>query len=641
MKFDEPGIFYVPDIYKRERVAPTERAPRIPPPIPETGWVPRADYPDLSAAKALAFDTETFDPTLSTQGIGSRRGGYIVGFSVAVEGWSRYYPIAHSIGPNLDKEPAMRWLKDQLERERQLKVVANGMYDCDYLWYEGIKVKGPFWDVLWADPLINEYEWSYSLDAVAQRRLNKRKETSVLYKWCAAAYGGPEDDTQRANIWRSPSTLVGPYAEVDASLPLEIMPVQKARLEAMAQDEICDMEMRLLPLLLQMRLRGVRIDLKRCEEVDAELTLGIDKLQNHLKVNVYAAEELAKLCDAESIQYPKTALGNPSFVKDWLLAHPHPKLQQVAELRTLHKMRDTFIRGHLMGSHINGRVHCELHPLRADEYGTVSGRFSCSNPNLQQIPARHPYWARIIRSCFIPEEGEVWGKDDLSQIEFRLGVHYGKGNVEPIREQYRNDPKTSFYKLAASMTGLDYTPAKSLSLGSLYGMGLDKFALTTGRTVEEAKPIFFEFHRKLSFMKSTYYHYSKYAEETRTAYEDGWVRTIGGRLCHLQEGLEHKALNRLLQGSCADWIKRAMLDAYEGGVLDVLTLLLTVHDELDQSIPRTQAGAEAARELHSMMANAYVLNIPVYASVGVGRSWGQLQELVSPEALDLAALEAA
>lgn len=626
MRFDDEGLFYVPEVYRRkERVAASERPNRPLPPIPETGWVARAEFPDLSSAKVIAFDTETFDPELRQRGPGPRRGGYIVGVSVAVDGWARYFPVAHSLGGNLDKAQVFAWLKDQL-RGPQLKVGANILYDLDFLSYEGVKVGGRFYDIQYADPLIYEYERSYSLDAIASRRIGKHKESEAVYQWCSEAYGGPANDDQRSNLWRAPVELVGPYAEADAALPLEVMRAQIPLLRDRDQIEIARMEFGLIPLLLQMRQRGVRIDLKRCQEVDDELSREIDAMKSVLKVNVFAAEEIASLCRQEKIDFPSTPTGKPSFTKDWLKRHPHPKMQQVTHLRTLHKMRDTFVRGSLLGTHINGRVHCELHPLRSDQYGTVSGRFSSANPNLQQIPARDPKWGPVIRSCFIPEEGEVWMKNDLSQIEFRLGVHYGVGEVESIREQYRRDRRTSFYKVAAQMTGLEYAPAKALSLGSLYGMGLDKFAETTHLSVAEAEPIFYEFHRKLSFMRRTYNHYAEHVRQTQSENEDGWVRTIGGRLCHLQEGFEHKALNRKLQGSCADWIKRAMLEAYEAGVTQELFLSLTVHDELDSSVPRTRAGAQAARELHRLLENSYLLSIPVYAGVDLGASWGTLEE---------------
>jgi DNA polymerase I-like protein with 3'-5' exonuclease and polymerase domains len=642
-RFDDPGLFYVPEIYKKkERAERSAPAPRAPPPIPETGWVARAEFPTLRGARAIAIDTETYDPDLKSKGPGPRRGGYIVGVSVAVDGWSRYYPIAHSMGGNLDKKTVLSWLKEQLAGP-ELKVGANLLYDLDFLHYEGIKVGGRFYDVTYADPLIYEYHPSYSLESIMQRRLGRGKETPLLYKWLSEAYGGHEDASQRANIWRAPVQLVGPYAESDAWGPLETMRAQIPELRKRDQIDIAKMEMGLIPLLLEMRIRGVPINVKRCQILDDELTVGAKEIAEQLKINVYAADEIAALCDKEGIKYPRTPTGKPSFVKDWLKRHPHPKMQLITKLRTLYKMRDTFVRGTLLGCHINGRVHCELHPMKSDEYGTVSGRFSSANPNLQQVPNRDPEWGPKIRSAFCAEDDDLWNKDDLSQIEFRLGIHFGvdskrNGNLESIREQYRADHTLSFYKVAQAMTGLEYIESKSLSLGSLYGMGKDKFALTTHRSLEEAAPIYEEFHRKLSFMRDTYEHWAKYAEGTRSNDEDGWVRTIGGRLCHLQPDYEHKALNRKLQGSCADWIKRTMLEAYQAGIFDVNPLLLTVHDELDSSVRRTKIGAEACVELQRILVNAYPICIPVLAGIDLGPSWGELEEF-EPEAVSKRLLE--
>jgi DNA polymerase I-like protein with 3'-5' exonuclease and polymerase domains len=627
MRFDEPGLFYIPEIYRREKPTKTDKAPRVLPPIPETGWTAKEEFPDLSRAKIIGIDTETYDPDLKEKGPGPRRDGYIVGVSVSADGnWSRYFPVAHSMGQNLNKEKVFAWLKEQL-RGPQLKVGANLMYDLDFLHYEGVHVGGRFYDVCWADVLIDEHQWSYSLESISRRRLaGEGKETSLLYQWCADAYGGKPDDSQRANIWRTPAELVGPYAEADASLPPSIMRAQIPLLTAMDQIEIARLEFGLIPLLLRMRWNGVRIDLPKCQQLDDDLTVEIDRLQKEIGVNVYAGDELAALCQREGIDYVKTDAGNPSFVKAWLETHPHPTMQKVAGLRKVRKLRDVFVRGHLLGSHINGRVHCILHPLRSDEYGTVSGRFSATDPNLQQISARDKVWSPRVRGAFLPEEGEVWGKNDMSQIEFRLGVHFGKGNVAPVREEYINNHKVSFYKIAAALTGLEYTPAKSLSLGTLYGMGLDKFAEMTGLPIDEARRIFNTFNRRLPFMRDTNQWWAKYAEENASETSDGWVRTIGGRLCHLPKGQEHKALNRLLQGSCADWIKQAMLDAYEDGVFDVLTLLLTVHDELDDSIPRTREGFEAIKELHHIMVNTFSLNVPVLVGMDLGPNWGTLEE---------------
>lgn len=630
-------MFWLPEVYKKaERVKADDRAPRVLPPIPETGWVAKEHFPDLSAAKVIAVDTETCDPDLLIKGPGCRRGGYIAGVSIAVDDWAAYYPVAHSMGQNLDRAKVFAWLRDQLGRELQPKVGANLLYDLDFLSCEGVDVKGPLFDVLYADPLLNEYENSYSLDAVAERRIGERKEGSLLYQWCADAYGGKPDDKQRANIWRTPAELVGPYAEQDARLPLRILRAQWKMMQEKGLLDIFRMECELMPLLLKLRQRGVRVDLARRQEIDDELSVTIEALRKEIGVNVYAAEELAQLCDREGISYPRTEkAGRPSFVKKWLLEHPHPTLRRVSELRQLYKLRDTFLRGALLNSQIDGVIHCEFNPLRSDEYGTVSGRYSSSHPNLQQIPIRTEA-GRRVRECFIPHDPElVWMKNDLSQIEFRLGTHYGVGDgAEDARNTYRRDPKTDFYTMAMEFTGLPRQDTKSISLGTLYGMRERKFAAMTGRSLEEAFEVFGQFNQRLPFMRATYDHYAEEAQR------EGYVRTIGGRICTLDPDYTHKALNRKLQGSCADWIKRAMLNAYRAGLFDVLYLYLTVHDELDSGVPRSAAGVEAARELHHILCTPYELSIPVLAGIDVGKNWGELKECELGD-FTLEALEAA
>jgi DNA polymerase I-like protein with 3'-5' exonuclease and polymerase domains len=639
MRFDDSGIFWEPFKYQKQKATKSDPTPRVLPPVPDTKWKPREYFPDLSRARAISLDTETYDPDLKEQGPGVRRDGYIVGVSLATEdGFKAYYPVAHSMGENLDKAKVFRYLDDQLSRPNQPKVGANILYDLDFLAEAGVRVAGPFYDVCYADPLIYEYEYEYNLDIIAQRRLGESKETSLLYQWCADAYGGKPDGDQRANIWRSPSTLVGPYAETDAVLPLRIIRKQMELLRAMGCAQVFEMECRLIPLLLRMRRRGVRVDLQRAQEIDDELSKKIDTLQKEVGIDVYAADQIQALCDAEGISYPFTPKvekigkdglpyisgGNPSFTKKWLEGgeHRHPKLQGVSALRKFYKLRDAFVRNAILNCHVNGRVHCELHPLRSDEYGTVSGRYSSSHPNLQQIPARDPYWGPRIRSAFIPEDGCAWMKNDLSQIEFRLGVHFGVGQgIEEVRERYRRDHKTDFYNVCVDITGVERQGSKSISLGTLYGMGYKKLALMYGWPLEEAKEKYERFNSGLPFMRETLQHYLKEGEEF------GFVRTIGGRVCHAEPEYLYKMLNRKLQGSCADWIKKSMLEAYESGVLELLDLSLTVHDELDSGVPPTNEGADAARELHRIMVNTYELCIPVLAGTDFGRNWGELEEI--------------
>lgn len=637
MRFEESGLgLWTPFRYERPAKVSTSREvmPKTLPPIPETGWKIPTDFPDLSAAEHLGFDTETFDPDLKSKGPGCRRDGYICGVSIATSDlqFVRYYPVRHADGNNCNPEQVFRWLGDQLKRKKQAKVGVNCMYDLDFLQYEGVEVEGPIYDCSYADALIDEYAFSYSLEAMSQRRLGVGKETDLLYQWCADAFGGNPDATQRAHIWHAPTTLVGPYAESDASLPIRLFKEQ-VRLLRMQPGGVStlSMECRLIPLLLRMRRDGVPIDLDRCAQLETELTASITESSKRMGLDVYVGAQIAQYCDERGIKYPRTSPsdahpdGQPSFVKDWLESHEDAGLREVAKLRKLHKLRDTFVQSALMGCHINGRIHTTLHPLRSDEYGTVGGRFSSSDPNLQQIPVRDKYWGPRMRSCFIATPGKVWTKLDLSQIEYRLGAHYGVGpNAEEVRQRYIDDPKTDFYKMVVDLTQLDRDTSKAVALGTLYGMREKKYAMVSKKPFAIASAEFEQFNEGLPFMRATYDYHQELAELNGAAAEDGraYIQTIGGRVCHLDRGFEHKALNRRLQGSCADWIKKSMLDAYDAGIFDILDLYLTVHDELDVAATKTKQAFEAIQELHYIMCSAYDLSIPVRCSADMGPRWG-------------------
>lgn len=649
---------------------PTGTVPRSMPPIPNTGWVTPDSFPRLDSAKIIAIDTETRDPCLLELGPGVRRDGHMVGISVGTEDGHRwYFPFGHEYGGgNLDKAAVIRWAKEELTRPGQLKVGANLSYDLDYLAEEGVHVQGPFFDVQIAEPLIDENARSYSLENLAIKHLGEHKVDEELYKWSANAYGGkPTRRQQAGNIYRCPVALVGPYAEGDADLPLRIREKQIKLLESEHLLHISDIEHRLIPLLLAMRRRGVRLDMAKAQRIDDDLSariirdeLALERAAGGRKININSGDDIAVLFDRLGIEYPRTRTGKPSFTAQWLERHEHPITTIIKDLRKWYKARDTFIRGYVFKYAINGRIHCQFNQLKGDEYGTVSGRFSSSLPNLQNIPARDEEIGPMIRSLFIPEDGEDWVCDDWSQIEYRLLVHYAMGESgEAARQQYRDDPSTDFHVYCADITGLDRKPAKGINFGLVYGMGKPHLAESLGRTIAEAEPIFKKYHSSLPFVKETFDAVSEVAGRR------GWIKTFMGRRArfHLfesavyqkdkkREDMEalteesakarkeagdaqwkkyrraflHKALNRLLQGSAADIMKAAMVQIWESGVCDVIGApLLTVHDELDSSVPRTAEGRDAKAEIKRIMENTVKLKVPLKVDEEVGPNWSEVE----------------
>lgn len=635
----------------KEKRAPVSQS-YYQPPIPVTGWAPPGEFPRLEAAKVLAIDCETKDPNLLEMGPGGiRRDGHIVGISVGTEDGGRwYFPMRHEIGGgNMDAEQVLRWARDELTRPGQTKVGANLLYDCEWLTSEGVDVAGPFIDVQYQEALLDENAKSYSLETLAQKYLGEGKQSNALYEWCAAAYGGQPMGKQRANIYRAPAALVGPYAESDVDLPLRLATLQKTALADQGLSDLADLENALIPMLLAMRRRGVRVDLAAGNALNDRLATELAALQREHPCDMWAAAQIAARCDALGIDYPRTEKGNPSFTAAWLKVQERPFLAALNKMRGIDKLRGTFIEGHVLGHLVDGRVHTQFHPLRGDENGTVSGRFSSSLPNLQNIPSRDDTLAPLIRGLFLPDEGERWVRFDWSQIEYRALVHYARGGgADESRRMYCDDPTTDFHRMVSELTGIDRKPAKNINFGLVYGMGVKKMAASLGRSEEATRALFEQYHTTLPFVKATF------DAASQAAAQRGYTKTLLGRrrrfelweprqwdkdseACSkeaaeaawgkgIRRAYTHKALNSILQGSAADIMKKAMVDIWQSGVCDVLGApLLTVHDELDWSAPATPEADEALRESQRIMEQCVTLRVPLRAEREEGPNWGNLE----------------
>lgn len=642
-----------------------EMAPRI----PDNGWTTPAVFPRLDAAKRIAIDLETKDPLLLTKGPGEIRGdGHICGVGVGVDTGERwYFPMRHEFGGgNMNPDMVLNWCRDELTRPHQEKVGANIMYDVSWLRAEGVHVAGTLRDVSYAEALLNENARSYSLNAIAKKWLNEGKSDDALYKWLAATYGGkPTRRQQGGRIHMAPAQLVGPYCEGDVDLPLRAYDLQRKELEAQGLLDLFDMESKLTPLLLDMRWHGVRVDEERAGEVSAIIHKKTDDAQAILndaagcEINADSNNDIAAMFDRQGIKYPTTAAGNPSFVKEWLEQHDSPLAQNIVAVRKYAKAVSTFIDGGILSNVVNGRIHGQFHPLKSDENGTVTGRFSSSTPNLQNFPSRDKELASLIRSLFIPNEGHPnWRRYDYSQIEYRLLAHYAKGaGADDVRQQYLDNPRTDFHEMVRQLvfkvTGnlLDRKPTKNINFGLCYGMGKPKLIRQLGLSQAAGDKLFNAYHTGAPFVRETY------EAAMSTAKTRGYVKTLLGRRRRfdfweprqwsedkekprsydaavnewgenaIQRAGAHAALNAVLQGSSADIIKLAMVTAYEAGIFDVIGVpLVTVHDELDHSDDGTPEAAEAFKELQHTMETCTTLKVPVLADAEVGPNWGNLQE---------------
>ena len=612
---------------------------------PPSEWTPPEKFPDLSDAKEIAVDLETYDPNIKETGPGWAVGnGYIAGVAIAVEGWKGYFPIRHEGGGNFDE----RILKKQVQRIMDLpcdKIFHNASYDVGWLRWWGVEVKGKIIDTLIAAPLIDENRFRYSLNELGKDYLKETKSEALLYE--AAKEWGVN---AKAEMWKLPAMYDGPYAEQDADLTLRLWNHFKLELIKQELSSIFDLETRLFPCLLDMKTKGVRVDLAKAEKIKKNLQKKEDFLLFQIKkdtgvdVDIWAAVSVAKAFDKLDIRYDRTLKSNqPKFDKNFLSTHKHPLAKMVVQAREFNKARTTFIDTILTHQH-HGRIHADINQMRSDTGGTVTGRFSYSNPNLQQIPARNKDIGPLIRSIFVPDEGCKWGSFDYSQQEPRVLVHFAaltggglKGADEVIESYKTEDP--DFHQAVADMAGIDRRTAKTINLGMMYGMGKGKLASELGLGKEDTEDLFAKFHANVPFVKQLM------EQATRKAEHTGFLRTLLGRKCRfdlweprvfgihkalplweaekeygrdLKRAWTYKALNRLIQGSSADMTKKAMVDLYEEGII----AHIQVHDELNCSI---DSDGEK-NKIKEIMENTVELKVPLKVDAEIGPSWGEIKK---------------
>tara|TARA_R110000851_G_scaffold63101_3_gene144479 strand:+ start:1260 stop:3104 length:1845 start_codon:yes stop_codon:yes gene_type:complete len=611
---------------------------------PESNWSIPEIFPKFSDNERIAIDLETYDPHLLTSGPGwATNRGHMVGVGVATKDWKGYFPIRHEGGGNLDEAVVLRWLQNTLSSTKREVIFHNALYDVGWLRREGVDVKGKILDTMFAAPIVDENRYSYSLDALGQTYCGEKKDESLLQD-AALAWGV----NPKAEMYKLHSKYVGPYGEQDAALTLKLY--EKLRMELREQnlEPIYEIECKLIPLLLEMRWRGVRVDEQKAEDVSKNLSLQEQKLQIEIKrkygedVNLWANASLQKIFDKNNLPYPRTEKGMPSFQRQWLESHEHELPQMIVRARKLNKARTTFIDKMISEHAVNGRIHAEAHPLRSDAGGTVSGRFSYSNPNLQQVPARDPELGTMIRSLFIPEEKCQWGLFDYSQQEPRLTVHYankmGLIGAKDAVTAYR-DKNADFHQIVADMANIPRKQAKNINLGLSYGMGKQKLIKELGLGDTEAQALLTRYHEKVPFIRGLQ------DQCARVALDRGYIKTLAGRRCHfdlwehkyddsmplpleeardkygdvLKRSYTYKALNRLIQGSAADMTKLAMLGLWEEGIVPHVQ----VHDEVDISIEDDEQAAKVSR----IMENCVELAVPLVVDTELGASWGETEEI--------------
>lgn len=644
---------------------------------PKATWQPPrlSDLPsDWSAFRRVGIDTETHDQHLTTLGPGVRRGASIIGYSVAFEDGPKFYvPMRHPDTANVDERQALAYLRDCGRGFTGEICGANLGYDLDFLWEQEVQFSScsGYRDVQVAEPLIDELQLSYSLEAIARKYLGRGKTEGGLRE-AAAAYGVDP----KKGMWQLPARFVGPYAEDDADLPLTLLRKQERVIDEQELWQVYDLESALLPVLVRMRRRGVRVDEDRLDEVERYCIARADEevakinritgmtLTRHHLMNSNA---LAPALQHQGIRLPLTGKTRKPSVSQAVFAEhkDDPVVQALAEARRYNKVSNDFV-GSIRKHLIKGRIHTTFNQLRrnkeedgfdedgdaAEQEGGRFGRMSCVDPNLQQQIGRDPELTPLWRRIYVPEEGRLWCSADYSQQEPRMAIDaavraggaidettgrpfisaFAWERAKAAAQKYRDDPETDNHQMVADMAGIPRKAAKELFLGRIYGMGGPKLCGKLGlptkiiphwkdpdRKVEvagdEGQALMDRLHRELPFIEET----SRALQQL--ARRRGYITTLLGRRCRFpQDGLGNfdwtqKAFNRRVQGSSADQTKVAVVELDRAG----FHLQLQIHDETNGSV----ADHAEARRWGELMRDCMELMVPSKVDVEVGPSWGE------------------
>jgi DNA polymerase I-like protein with 3'-5' exonuclease and polymerase domains len=610
----------------------------------QTEWNKPEEFPDLRDCSQIAIDLETHDPDLKSMGSGAVVGrGKVVGIAVATDGYSGYFPFDHKGGGNLEKAKVIQWFTDVCKSNAD-KIFHNAMYDVCWIRSMGIKINGRIFDTMIAASLVNENRFRFDLNSLGWDYVGRGKNETEL-RAAANEWGiDPKSD-----MWMLPSMYVGSYAERDAELTLDLWKVMQKEIIDQDLESIFDLETDLFPCLVDMKFKGVRVDVESAHKLKQQLSeqekqlLQEVKKETQIDCQIWAARSIAKVFDKLGLEYERTLKTKaPSFTKNFLSAHSHPLVQKIAKAREVNKAHTTFIDTIIRYEH-KGRIHADINQIRSDQGGTVTGRFSYSNPNLQQIPARNKDLGPLIRSLFVPEEGCEWGCFDYSQQEPRLVVHYASldqdTSVFGVKDAYLNSD-ADFHTTVSKMADIPRDQAKTINLGLFYGMGKAKLQAELGVSKDKAEELFAIYHQRVPFVKTLMKSVSNRAQQR------GQIRTLLGRLCrfHLWEpnrfginkalpfeqavqehgqgnirrAYTYKALNKLIQGSAADMTKKSMLDLYKEGII----AHIQIHDELDLSVE----SPEQAKKVVEIMENAVKLDVPNKVDYESGKNWGDIYD---------------
>lgn len=457
---------------------------------------------------------------------------------------------------------------------------------------------------------------SYSLDSLSKDILGDAKDYYLL-KEAAESLGLRKYMSSMKEIFLEYPQLVADYAKKDVELTYRLSQWFKSQLYSSALD-LVPFYSDLIKALVKWRSKGVLVDLeqanKSSEILHALQMQAMEEFRTYCPdVNPDSSKQLSKAFRDLGLVPAVSAKGGDSVDTHWRSKQTHPAVLALSTVKKYTTLVRDYV-DNLQDIAENGRIYPEINILGAAE----TGRFSSSNPNIQQIPKRDPVATELIRSLYLAEFGESLYSLDFSSQEPRLQVHYayliGAEGADMLKTAFDHNPQHDLHQQVAELAGIDRKTAKTINLGISYGMGVAKLAASLKLDEKTARSL-----------KKRYSTLTPYLNQLNSAVQEsgtrkGYITTLLGRRLRMDFDRPYKALNKLIQGGAADQTAAAMVQAYREGI----DLKFSVHDELVMST----ASPDKARRLKAIMESIIPLEVPCYTEILTGKSWAGKQPLL-------------
>jgi DNA polymerase-1 len=603
-----------------------------------------------NADKALRIAAEAHDISYDTETSGvdwrfNNPVGYVLG-APGKDGVLRqedvvYVPVRHGGGGNLlDDVKPLQTPTDPITPSRfetalgkafaarpttKGRIIGHNIkFDCHMSANAGIYLGRRMACTQLQEALLDEYTKSFSLDSCAQTHGVTAKLGQDLYNVLSANFGGPAERSSMQYFWRIAGNdpTAYDYATGDGVSTWELYQSQVQKLQEEDLQLVTDLENDLIWTVFRMERRGIRVDRDRIDQLRQATEARIRELLTKFPVgfNVRSPKMMKEAMEAAGhTDWPTTERGNPSFTEKWLSKHDTGRA--IIDIRRASNLLNSFV-GPLEERHLfKGRVHATLNQLKSDQMGTISGRFSCNSPNLQQVPKRVKEVAKPFRRLFVADEGYIFWERDYSQCEPRLFAHYSQ---DPnLLDGYNSEPFVDAHSVTAKLLGVERDPtAKRMNMGILTGMQVRALAGHMGCSEAEARIMWNNWY-------AAYPGIRQFQDKAKTRLQNrGYVHTLLGRRGRLEHRrFAYRGVSKIIQGSNADIVKYKLLEAdrlcEDNG--DIVQVHMTVHDSYNgqyQDTPEARKLFEhMVHRMEQVQEEPFNLSVPFVMEGEEGGDW--------------------